>query len=76
MGVGPCNMTINVRPIAIEEGSRQNVDQVTQMRFDLRSSARPALFSHLTDLCISVIWSGPNSANSVTESTITLQGVN
>ena len=55
-------MTIKVRPTAIEEGSRQNVDQVTQMRSDVRSSARPALFGHLTDLCISVIWSGPEGA--------------
>ena len=48
-----------VRPTAIDEGSCQNDDQVTQMRYHLQSSARPALFGHLTYLCISVMWSGP-----------------
>ena len=55
-------MTVKVRPTAIEEGSRQNVDLVKQSGSHLRPSARPGLFDHLNDPCISIFWSGPLEA--------------
>ena len=51
-----------LRSSAIDEGSCKYVDQVAQRGFHLRPCARPGLFDHLNDPCISIIWSGPISS--------------